>query len=562
MGSLPPEELVHAIFPETFGFERPVDVPMTYHHRAEGYVGRGISYWEDCFYIGIPVFLLALGAGRSRRGWVWWVLTGCAIAFMLGPITPLFGVFRFVPGAEWFRFPVRAAMWLVLAASQLAALGVDRLGAFLHARPERAGRRASLVLIAVSAGLLLAGGLRLGLDAVREPLGDALTHALVRPAVPPPDDGSGLPGIEARGPEEAGARARGLISELERDVTPWSSRVAWPALLGTITAGIFLLAARGRLSAGGPGRLLPGLVFIDLLVFGLDFNPRTPVEEVVERPASAVTLLGMPGVFRTAVLDRRVDNALDGSLLSSNLGLLWGAEDVIIPSPLRTVRNEAWLAKTGLDLAIVDPDEQVRAFEENRRLADLAGVRFVYTTRTLNLPDLALVWEDGTTRVYENARAMPRAFAVGCTRKAAGPDEALAAVLALADPREAAIVEGEGLSVCVPGEAGTVVIAERTRQSSLTMTVDMNREGWLVVTESAYPGMVFEVDGVPVDPVRTDDLFQGVRLGPGHHEVVLSYLPIPLYLAMVASCVVSGVVFGWIAPAFRRKVYSVAPKEG
>ena len=60
---------------------------------------------------------------------------------------------------------------------------------------------------------------------------------------------------------------------------------------------------------------------------------------MTERPATATWLLGRPAPFRATVLDRRVSAELDRELMSSNLGLMWGAEDVIVPSPLRTLRK-------------------------------------------------------------------------------------------------------------------------------------------------------------------------------------------------------------------------------
>jgi hypothetical protein len=53
---------------------------------------------------------------------------------------------------------------------------------------------------------------------------------------------------------------------------------------------------------------------------------------------------------RYAVVDRRVDPALDVELLSSSLGLLFGQRDVLIPSPLLRLRAEALLAQAGLDV--------------------------------------------------------------------------------------------------------------------------------------------------------------------------------------------------------------------
>src|SRR5205814_2243197 len=100
------------------------------------------------------------------------------------------------------------------------------------------------------------------------------------------------------------------------------------------------------------------LVYGDLLAFGWGYNPKIATSELANRPSSAVPLLGVPGVFRTTGFDRRVVAGLASDLMASNLGLLWGTEDVVVPSPLRMVRNERWLAACGLGFDLVGKDEQ------------------------------------------------------------------------------------------------------------------------------------------------------------------------------------------------------------
>jgi hypothetical protein len=528
LGSLPPEELVHAVLPRWFGSESPADVAVTYHHRGGGYVGRGVSYWEDCFYLGIPTVLLALAAGRAGRARPWWILLAIGVVAMLGASTPLFPLFRLLPGMGWFRFPVRAAVWVTLAVSMLAAVGVDRLGGWLLGDPARVARRGVAVIVGVA---VLWGLAAIGSMALRSNATDvqaALAARLVRE------------GPDARGPEEAEARAAEVIRELESSLDPSGPRVLWPLVLALATGGVAFSAARGTITPRAATSMLPLLVAVDLYSFGGAFNPRTPADEVTERPSTATWLLGRPAPFRATVLDRRVPVELDRELMSSNLGLMWGTEDVIVPSPLRTLRNEAWLEKAGLGLDLAPADEQIARFAENRVLADLSGVRWLLTTRDLHLPDLAVAHETfvGATpvRIYENTRALPRAFVVGCTVAPEEGQSALDAVLALDDPRGTAVVEGPGLAECVPEPVGEATVT-RVLQAALSVEVTLDQPGWLVVTESWYPGMYFQVGREVVEPVRTDDLFMGIALPPGKHEVVVAYVPVHLYMAMVVSAI-------------------------
>ena len=78
-------------------------------------------------------------------------------------------------------------------------------------------------------------------------------------------------------------------------------------------------------------------------------------------------------------------------------------------------------------------DGRQEAFARERALADLSGVRFVASSHRLDLP---VVQDLGSSTLYRNPDAMPRAWLVGCTR----PGDAIEAGF---DPRSEAVVDGE-----------------------------------------------------------------------------------------------------------------------
>jgi len=82
IGSLPPQELVGALFPEAFGMERPGDIALTHDHRGLGYWGQGENHWEMAFFVGLPVAVLAGLGARGRRFWV--LMAGASLLLMLG----------------------------------------------------------------------------------------------------------------------------------------------------------------------------------------------------------------------------------------------------------------------------------------------------------------------------------------------------------------------------------------------------------------------------------------------------------------------------------------------
>jgi hypothetical protein len=510
IGSLPLEEALNGLVPTPFGLDRPGDVDIAFHHRGGGYHGRGVRFWETSFYLGIPAIMLALVAGRVRRGWPWWALAAVSFLWMLGDSTPLYAAVRWLPGVSFFRFPARAGFVLTLAVGQLAAVGVDRLGGWLLARPVRVMRVATSLVITLVALLLTLAVVHAGLRATQGALQDGLATRMERPD---------------RSASAAAERARGLVDEVLTSSAPWSPRVAWPVGLAMLCAMLVVAAARRRLVSTTPGRAAAGLLAVDLMLFGLGYNTRSS-PDALDRPALAHPLMGLDHLFRVGMVDRRVPLSTPGLL--ANTSLLWGLEDVVVPSPLRLVRNEEWLRRAGLGLEI--EDGRAEAFASGKRLADISGVRFVASAHEL---ELRVVKRDGPMTLYENDDAFPRAWAVGCTRSVR-PGEALDAVLELDDARREAVVEGMGLESCHPAGLGEVVTT-RTSTSSYAMQVTVEEPAFLVLAESWYPGQRWTVDGERVDSVRANHLFQGVVLQPGVHAVTWAYLPLHLYGALGVS---------------------------
>jgi hypothetical protein len=72
--------------------------------------------------------------------------------------------------------------------------------------------------------------------------------------------------------------------------------------------------------------------------------------------------------------------------------------------------------------------------------------------------------------------------------------------------------------------------------------VDLPRPGILVVSESAYPGWIAEVDGQPQRWFTVDCVLRGLELGPGSHRVRFEYRPVSIQRGAVLSAVGVGVI--------------------
>ena len=85
---------------------------------------------------------------------------------------------------------------------------------------------------------------------------------------------------------------------------------------------------------------------------------------------------------RIATILRHQNPTLDGLLLSSNLGLLYGFDDVMVPSPLRLVRHGSLLSKVGMGLG-AQGEQGLAALAKHPELVDMLGVKYLMSTENL-----------------------------------------------------------------------------------------------------------------------------------------------------------------------------------
>ncbi len=506
MGSLPPQELLNGLLPRFWGWERPADIPLTYVHKGPLYFGTGENHWEDCFYLGLPVVAMAGWALGRRGGRRCMALGVAATLLMLGRFTPVYALFRMVPGFDFFRFPARFSLLLTLAVVALATRGLDDLMGSPDAPRNRWVERLTLGGLTLFLLGALAG---FGILTVK---GEAIRGILMGPLGDRPD-----------GP----ARIDAIINGMLWNTSPASPGVWWPALLLLGTAGAARALRTGRLKAPAFGAALAVLALADMLAFSVPYNPRVDADVVTETPAIVPVVTGEEGLYRTSVVDRVQPPELDRRLLSSSLGLLYGTRDVILLSPLLLPRHEAVLAAAGLDVGMDPGEENVLS---NLKLASLMGVRFLVTVHDLvdpswGLPtELSQVWTDGEVRVFRNPDAGPRAFVVGCAEEVAGSEAALARMLAPGfDLRERAVVDGGAAPGCQSIEASATIREHAPERVAIATSAD--GPGLLVLADTWYPGWVAAVDGEPAALLQADVTFRGVAIPAGDHEVVFTYAP-------------------------------------
>jgi len=164
-------------------------------------------------------------------------------------------------------------------------------------------------------------------------------------------------------------------------------------------------------------------------------------------------------------------------------------------------------------------------------------------------------------KVYENREVLSRAFAVQGARVVADDEAALGLLKNRAfDPAKEAVFTAEwgpetglepGTGESVPSTAHVVSYrAEEVRVEAV-----MGAPGYLILTDTYYPGWVATVDGQPAPILKADVYFRAVALDAGTHEIVFRYEPRPARAGMWIGAIAAGtwlVALAFIALRHRR----------
>lgn len=509
--------------------------PNFFGHPANDNYWGYANYWEDHAYLGILPFLLALVAVGNyglRRAWgparteepvtspAWRVVPFFATLVLISLIlamgwnTPVYlWVFKFVPGFGLFQAPARLLIWYTLAMAVLAGIGAQSF------KLTPAGRRGWQRLLVAALGLTIAG-------------------------------------------------VAGSFILTGRSQT----FLAATMLLGLwLIISIILLLMRPRLhpSLADTSRLsketlwqwaVVAFVAFDLLWAAWPLIPTLPASIFRQPAASTEFLKTQPGAQRFFV-DEEFDYATKfdryfrfKSFGPSDLTYWQGLKETLIPNlgvyaGLASANNydplvvERWQRLTDL---LKEADDPQRA-----RLLALMHVGYFVDDGSHQVgPTLSTA---GTATIQRVPEPLPRAYFVPQVYWAKNEAE-VASRLTSPDfdyRREVIIMEGEALRQAqdealrqvqekaeakAGEESGTVnVVTDGANQVSLK--VEAPSSGFVVLTDTFYPGWQVTVDGQATRIWPANLAFRAVAVEAGTHEVVFNYRPRSFTIGLWVSVV-------------------------
>jgi len=207
-----------------------------------------------------------------------------------------------------------------------------------------------------------------------------------------------------------------------------------------------------------------------------------------------------------------------GPGLFPNTATMYGLEDArVLTAMTLTAYDEtfpAWCRRGGFGFNQID--------DLTRPMLSMLNVRFAVVPDGDPVPDgWRNVVADHGSRVVENMRVLPRAFVPHNIRVGVSND--VEDMVAATDFAELAWLDLPGAARDLPNGPGTVAI--HPRKLGFDLDAVMTRDGFVVISETAWRGWRAYVDGQPKKIVRANHAFLGVFVPAGHHKVRVVYLP-------------------------------------
>ena len=526
-------ELLAAIAPEFFGH------PVDGNFWGVPFFGRSFLTMNSP-YVGafaLPFILLGAFWARRRESRFFAVVGLGVLAFLLGlgwgPLHRALGAILPIDTLDHHRLLVLPA----LCAAAVVGFGMDYLATRRAGRPPRlAVASIAAVFVAVAFVVLAAMGLfGASADAGR-------LSSRVQPA------GFGWSSLVAHLGRLEG---QGGPLFVERGLFVLAPQVLWSLVAltaGAIVAAWWLHRPRGRAL---PATALAALV-AELLYFGCRYNPYVPRDRVYPDTPAIRFLQANAGGARILGVEPKLADRWKGDVIPPSSGLCYGIDDVRGKEGMFPRRTRQFLEtlRRRQDVRFI---ALVHFSHADSRLFDLLGARYVVSHPALEAPHLRPVFE-GELRVYENPRALPRAFTCGKAFVFQSDGDLLAHMHRPGfDPRAAVLLDAAPELVAPDGARPAAVEILDAEPNRVVLSVDAPDACYLVLADSNFPGWRATVDGRRAIVHNAYYLLRGVSVPQGKHEVVFDYWPVSFQVGL-ALCVAAALaaVLGGLAACLRR----------
>jgi len=469
--------------------------------------------WErvETGYIGILPLLLAIIGGllyRHRQKIFFAGLAVIALLLAMGGYSLLHGwLYAIVPAFDQLRAPARFVLLLDFGLAVLAAFGVERL---LQLQKNSLHEKFK---VQIKQFLKIASWSLGGLIVVAAPLS---YYAML----------------------------------VTQDRNPVIFNRATAAASGVATFAFFTIAAltvlhlihHQRLRGWAAGIAIYAVIVLDLFSLGANVdtghtNPTTGFEH----PEAITFLKNDPGLYRVEVTTDV------WHLWQPNTALLHGLDDAW------GIYNPLALADTSLYWQGAPP--------RNSGRYNFLGIKYIIASKAGAPADGTIIPVfdgDPTVNIYLNQSALARLQFVGQTVIMPNQDAVWTAIRAdMFNPAEVVLLEQNQPPNTPPlpletQPTSTLAIAEYGT-NTVTVAVETDQAGYLVLSDAWYPGWQATVDGRPEPVYRANYAFRAVYVPAGDHTVRFTFEPLWWKIGLGVSGITLLVLLLWGLRIAKRK---------
>ena len=505
--SLPPYNLLTFLFSNILG------------NPVIGYKGES-NFEELHAYVGIlPLILIPWAWAKKERDAhvaFFSILAVVSLLLALGRYTPLYHLLVYIPGFNFFRVPARWLFTVTFSLATLAGYGFDVLVKGHNRAESRCFAAFWKVLSRLNLGitLLMLACLALGQRTI-QPLNNLRTGVFS---------------------EQTLERLLLLLHGLTRlPLIKFSDSLSMalsslnPALLFVLLSNagflVIYLWSRRRITATTFQVVVVSLTVVDLLLAG--GTTVNPVREAsyYDRQFGSTAFLqqncGLHRIYPTAAKGKKdvVENLLE------DIPTVYGLYSVFGHAALPVERHKIF----------------VRTMRKSAALFNLAGVKYVLLEEDPGYPGYVRAYIGSDFEIYENESVLPRSFIVHDAEVIPSEQAMLDRLLSEDfDPSRTVILAEEPLpsfdQAVLPSEPdlhGAEITSYSPHQ--VVIEADLQADGFLVLSDTYYPGWKVYVDGREDKIYQADYLFRTVFLEQGRHVVEFRYSPLSFRIGLAIS---------------------------
>lgn len=241
------------------------------------------------------------------------------------------------------------------------------------------------------------------------------------------------------------------------------------------------------------GILILLLVIIDLYVFSVNKNLiKTDAEKFYNLPVNLTQFLKQDKAAYRIFWDKGFPE------LAPNINLIHGVHSVNLHTPLFVSRY--W------DIM------QIYLDGKNEKLLNMLNAKYIFR---------------GNNSIIINKHALPRAYVVYRARFFKNKNDTLKKIASDSfHPEREVLLEGEVKDFRgAPGSNFSPVTIQNYSNDEITLKADLKQSGFLVLSDTYYPGWKASVDGKETKLYAANYAFRAVHVGKGNHAVRFFYAP-------------------------------------